>query len=120
MRAALEYMGLAANMAFENEQWELLIELSNQILVKDPGVVTALTNRAAANTEVGSYAQALADCNLAIKLEPNNPLAINNRGYVYEKMGDTQNAISDYQKACELGIEVSCREAQRLHATTPE
>ena len=106
--------------AFENEQWELLVELSNQILVKDPGVVTALTNRAAANTELGSYVQALADCNLAIKLDPNNPLAINNRGYVYEKMGDPKNAIADYQKACELGIEVSCNEAQRLQATITE
>ncbi|KPJ90385.1 MAG: hypothetical protein AMJ53_13685 [Gammaproteobacteria bacterium SG8_11] len=106
--------------AFENQQWELLIELSNQILVKDPGVITALTNRAAAHTELGSYVEALADCNLAIKIEPNNPLAINNRGYVYEKMGDSQNAIADYEKACGLGVELSCQEAQRLKSGSAE
>ncbi|WP_455211678.1 hypothetical protein [Kaarinaea lacus] len=116
----LQYLLDQSLQAFENEQWQLLIELSNQILVKDPSVVTALTNRAAANTELGFYVQALADCNLAIKLDPNNPLAINNRGYVFEKIGDSQNAIADYQKACEFGIEVSCKEAQRLKSTVPE
>ncbi len=105
--------------AFQDRQWQTVIELSNQILVIDPGVVTALTNRAAANTELGNYVQALADCNLAIKIEPGNALANNNRGYVYEKMGDWQNAIADYQTACDLGIELSCKEAQRLRETPP-
>jgi Flp pilus assembly protein TadD len=102
--------------AFQNKQWEALIELSDKILATDPGMVTALTNRAVANTELGSYLPALVDCNLAIKIEPKNPLAINNRGYVYEKMGDIKNAVADYEYACTLGIELSCKEAQRLQS----
>jgi tetratricopeptide (TPR) repeat protein len=100
--------------SFENKQWKTLIELSNEILAIDPSTVTALTNRAAANTELGDFAAALADCNKAIKIESENPLAINNRGYVYEKMGDFQNAILDYQNACSLGVALSCKEAKRL------
>lgn len=106
--------------AFQNEKWQALIELSNNILAIDPTVTTALTNRAAAYTELGSFGDALADCNRAIKLEPKNPLAINNRGYVYEKMGDYQNATVDYEKACALGVEISCKEAQRLKSRKPE
>lgn len=104
--------------SFENKQWKTLIELSNEILAIDPSTVTALTNRAAANTELGDFAAALADCNRAIKIESENPLAINNRGYVYEKMGDFQNAILDYQKACTLGVKLSCSEAKRLKKET--
>ncbi|MCG6968731.1 MAG: tetratricopeptide repeat protein [Gammaproteobacteria bacterium] len=100
--------------AFQNKQWQSLIDLSNNILAVDPGIVTALTNRAAANTELGNFGAALADCNTAIKIEPANPLAINNRGYVYEKMGDFQNAVADYEKACGLGVKLSCQETKRL------
>lgn len=106
--------------SFENKQWQTLIELSNEILAIDPSTVTALTNRAAANTELGDFAAALADCNTAIKIESKNPLAINNRGYVYEKMGDFQNAILDYEKACSLGVELSCKEAKRLKNETKQ
>lgn len=99
---------------FQEKQWESVIELSNQILAIDPSVVTALSNRAVAYTEIGSYALALNDCNLAIEIDPNNPLAINNRGYVYEKMGDIPNAIKDYAMACTLGVDISCKEVERL------
>lgn len=99
---------------FQEKQWESVIELSNKILAIDPNVATALSNRAVAYTETGSYALALNDCNLAIEIDPNNPLAINNRGYVYEKMGDTQNAIKDYATACTLGVDISCKEVDRL------
>jgi tetratricopeptide (TPR) repeat protein len=102
---------------FQNKQWENLIELSNKILSINPNAMSALTNRAAANTELGLFAAALADCNMAVRIDPDNPLAINNRGYVYEKMGDFQNAIMDYEHACTLGVDLSCKEAKRLKSS---
>jgi hypothetical protein len=39
---------------------------------------------------------------------------------VYEKMGDNQNAIADYEQACTLGVELSCKEAQRLKSSKQE
>ena len=106
--------------AFNNKQWQTLIDLSNKVLALDPKMVNALTNRAAAYTELSLYGLALKDCNAVLEADPKNALAINNRGYVYEKMGDKQNAVTDYQNACALGVQLSCKEAARLKQDTPK
>jgi len=105
--------------AFNSKQWQTLVDLSNKILAIDSTTVNALTNRAAAYTELNMYGLALKDCNTVIKMDANNALAFNNRGYVYEKMGDMQNAVADYQTACNLGVALSCKEASHLKQNAP-
>src|SRR3989338_8184593 len=46
--------------------------------------------------------QAIADCDKALKLNPNDAIAYNNRGYAKDKLGDYKGAIKDYDKAIEL------------------
>ncbi|WP_455204764.1 tetratricopeptide repeat protein [Kaarinaea lacus] len=105
---------------FQNQEWQTVIELSDKILALDPNATTALTNRAVAHTELGDYEAALQDCNLAININPDDPLAYNNRGYIYEKMQRIQEAVGDYQSACDLGIELSCKEVKRLSEIAPD
>lgn len=101
--------------AFNNRKWEIVIKTSNEILSLQSNTINALINRSVAYTELGLYDLAINDCILAIAIEPKNPLAYNNRGYAYEKMGRINSAIADYNKACELGIELSCKEVSRLN-----
>ena len=39
----------------------------------------------------------------AIRLDPQEAIAYNNRGVAYERLGKTREAELDYQKAKELG-----------------
>jgi tetratricopeptide (TPR) repeat protein len=51
----------------------------------------------------GQYDQAIADFNKAIEINPRDPLAYNNRGFIMFKLGNTKRACSDVKRACELG-----------------
>ena len=52
---------------------------------------------------IGNYHQAIADATKAIKIDPNNTESYVLRGICLEKLGATEEAISDYLKAKELG-----------------
>ena len=74
----------------------------------------AYTNRSAAYAEKGRLKEALRDSNKALRLDPSFPLAFNNRGYVYELMGETKKAAADYLKSCSLGFDLGCENLARL------
>ena len=57
------------------------------------------------------YDQAIADFDEAIALDPQDALAYANRGYAYYNLGDDDKAIADYERALELGLELSDHEA---------
>ena len=46
--------------------------------------------------------RAIADFDQSIKLNPNDPLVYNNRGFAYRNKGETDRAIADYQQAIKL------------------
>jgi tetratricopeptide (TPR) repeat protein len=49
---------------------------------------------------IGNQTQAaLADCNAALKIQPDFADALDTRGFVYMKLGQTDNAIRDYDAA---------------------
>ena len=66
-------------------------------------------NRSWAYAETRAFEKAIEDGNEALRLTPKNAMAFNNRGLVYEKKGDMERAGKDYFKACELGLEIGCR-----------
>jgi TPR repeat protein len=54
------------------------------------------------------------DANTAIKLEPNNGFAYNNRGYASQKKNDTRKAMLDYEVGCSFKIELACKNFRLL------
>lgn len=53
--------------------------------------------------EKGDYELALQHANQALKKSPNDPIYLVNRSIVYDRMGDTQNAIIDVENAIKHG-----------------
>jgi TonB family protein len=68
------------------------------------------------------YELAVADYGKWIELKPKDSMAYFNRGDSYEKMGNVQKAIDDYQKAVELDAnnESAKNNLQRLQAGQPK
>jgi curli production assembly/transport component CsgG len=81
----------------------------------DPQNAVAFTNRSAAYAQKSYLVKALKDSNVAIKHDPNFPLAYNNRGYVYELLGNTRKAAADYLKSCSLGLNLGCKNFDKLN-----
>jgi tetratricopeptide (TPR) repeat protein len=52
--------------------------------------------------ERGAYDQSLADCNEAIRLDPNRPHFWNNRGNIWRAKGDQVKAINDFNQAVRI------------------
>ncbi len=52
------------------------------------------------------YDRAIADYNLAIKLDPNYTLAYYGRGFVYKSKGKKDKAIEDFNKFIQLNNDV--------------
>jgi tetratricopeptide (TPR) repeat protein len=51
---------------------------------------------------VGILKQALADCNEALRLMPNNAATLDSRGFVFLKMTHFDAAVSDYDAALRI------------------
>jgi tetratricopeptide (TPR) repeat protein len=66
-------------------------------------VGTTLANRCQARALAGDFKKALEDCEAAIKLEPNEPVPLSSRGFVYLKMGRNDEALADYDASVRLG-----------------
>ena len=63
----------------------------------------AYVTRSFAYIRLGNYQLAVADCNRAIELDPENAQAYVNRGMAYSKLGYNERAIGSYKNAARLG-----------------
>jgi len=61
-----------------------------------------LVQRSRAYTELKQYKEALRDISEALELDPNNPLALINKGYTLKQSGDVKNGLSSLTSAIEL------------------
>ena len=62
----------------------------------------AYNNRGAVYNGKGEYDQAIKNCNIAIRIDPNYAEPYNNRGTTHRNKGEVDRAIQDYTKAIEL------------------
>ncbi|MEL6310398.1 MAG: tetratricopeptide repeat protein, partial [Chloroflexota bacterium] len=62
---------------------------------------------ALAYIQTDKYREAVADCDIALVMTPNNLMLLNNRGIARAYMGDTEGAIADCTKAIMLDPEFS-------------
>ena len=90
------------------------IDQATKAIGLDPGLVNPYINRAWAYSEIGLYQKAIADCQTALTIEPQNALAFNNLGLAYHRMTQLATARQYYQKACDLKLAVACRNYRLL------
>lgn len=69
-----------------------------------PGIFTAVdyVGRGITYKALGQYAQALADYEQALALDPNNALTYTNRGNTYEALGQYEAALTDFNRTLVL------------------
>jgi tetratricopeptide (TPR) repeat protein len=100
--------------AFNSKDWDRVIRITTEVLDLDPQNAVAYTNRSAAYAQKDFLNKALKDSNDAIKFNPDFSLAYNNRGYVLELLGNKRQASVDYLKSCSLGLDLGCKNYERL------
>lgn len=100
--------------SFKRRDWRAVEELTSKVLLLDPKNVIAYVNRAGARTELGHLVNAIEDSNKAIRIRPDLGIAYNNKGYAHERLGQLNMASRNYQRACNLGIEQSCKDFNRI------
>jgi len=82
--------------------WNNSIALWTHVITWNPQSDLAYNSRGEAYSQKGENAKALADFNMAIKIDPQHTEAYNNRGVVYSVLGQKAKAISDFSKALQL------------------
>ena len=98
----LHNLGLAL---FYKGQYEEAIEnLTNAIRSRHWPVERYHCERGKAYGANGNYDSAIDDFTIAIRLNPNDALAIYYRGLAYEKQGHDEEAKSDFEEAKKLGL----------------
>jgi tetratricopeptide (TPR) repeat protein len=77
------------------------LDFYNDAIKKDPTSM-AYTTRAWILKETGDYDKAIADCDEAIRLNPNDSGAFNNRGNAWTDKAEYDKAIADYSAAIRI------------------
>ena len=103
-----------SNQYFQKKDWDGVILKTSEALKYDASNVTAYVNRAGAYANMKMLREASEDCDTAIKINPDYGLAYNNRGYVYELLGQIKQAKLDYDIGCNLGIRKACENLKRI------
>ena len=107
--------GVRGRAYVNSGQYGKAIKDYNKAIALDPNDALVYYNRGDVYFDKGQYDRAIEDYNKAIALNPNNASAYNNRGVAYERIGNIINkAISDYQKACDMGYELGCKNLQGI------
>ena len=106
-----------SNDCFQKGDLDCAIAKTSEALKLDSYNVVAYTNRAGAYASKRMFNEAAEDSDKAIKIKPDFGLAYNNRGYMYQLAGQSGQAKSDYEKACNLGTAKACENLKILLQT---
>ena len=99
---AYNYNDLGLNALFEGN-YEIALQYFNKALSISPSLVGVIYNRGNLYSTLQHSDKAIADYDLAIKLEPQYYEAYIHRGIVYlEQKQDAHAAIADFTKAIEI------------------
>lgn len=103
-----------ARQNFADKKWNLAIDGASKVINLIPDNLEAHITRSGAYANAGFLELALADIEMAIRLNPNDGMAYNNRGFVYEMKKDLRQATLQYSMACRLKIELGCMNLTRI------
>lgn len=94
---------LRANLNQDAGRYDLALKDLDVLVAREPDQAGLYNDRCwvrgLGNLELG---KALADCETALKLSPNNPAILDSRGLVKLRRGDLSGAIADYDAALKL------------------
>jgi tetratricopeptide (TPR) repeat protein len=54
------------------------------------------------DSKIADYEQTIAECTAALRIDPNDVGAYNNRGLAYAYMGDYDQAVADFEAALQI------------------
>jgi tetratricopeptide (TPR) repeat protein len=79
----------------------------NAAIQSDPDYADAFNGRCVARAEAGSeLAEALADCDEALKLRPGDAYILDSRGFAYLRLGRFDEAVTDYDAALKINPKI--------------
>lgn len=110
--APMAYMNRGAVLMDEKRFSEAAADF-NRVIELTPRNAKAYMGRGVCQAFQGQFSKAIADLNHSIELDPKSPDAYNIRGLIYAQIGNPR-AISDFQKACDMGHAQGCGNWQRL------
>ncbi len=93
---------LGLNLAAEGEH-EAAVEHFTRALTKLPGRAEVQDARASSLVQLDKLTDALEDEEAAVAAEPDNPVFLTNRAWIYKKFGRADAALADLDRALELG-----------------
>ena len=97
----------------ENKDWDGALHSFTQA-IKMNKFYMAYAHRAAVHANKGLYEKALADCNEALKTDPDYGYAYYIRGTVFWLTNEIEKAKKDLIKGCSLGHSWACKEYRKL------
>ncbi len=113
LNLTVDYCLKKAEEAFGKKDWDSVIRFTSEIAENE----VALSVRGGAYANKQLFAAAIADCDAAIKMNPDSALAYNNKGYALELMDKKKEAALNYQYACNLNMPLGCSNLKRLTAS---
>jgi Restriction endonuclease/Tetratricopeptide repeat len=75
----------------------------------EPGNAKAWNNSCWDRAVLGRLEEALADCNEALRLAPDDPATLDSRGFTYLKLGRFEQAIADYDRRWPIILAIRAR-----------
>ena len=100
--------------------WADAIRTASVAIALDPDFALAYVNRCRAYIGHNDLDEATQDCDNALKIEPNNPLAINNLGVIMDQQGKIDTALTAYEQACLGGLDLGCRNFHKIQGYSPK
>lgn len=103
-----------AQTKFSEKNWDGAITSATEAINMIPNNVSAYVTRSGAYANAGKLPESLADSETVIRLNPDEGMGYNNRGYVYEVMKKLRQAALDYEIACGLKVELGCINLKKI------
>lgn len=97
----------AANKMFEDGAYERALEAYDIALSEDAHHIHSMRGRARTLMQLGRFDEALIVFDETIALEPAFGGTYANRGILYDRLGQHQNALEDYRTALKLDPEIA-------------
>ena len=110
---------IKSDESLQQELWSDAIRNATVAIYFDQNLVAAFLNRSIAFIKSGKFKEAILDCNYVLNIEPDNFESLYNRGSAFYLLEEKAKALQDFQKACEIGFELSCKKFERIAGYLP-